>query len=179
MKYGPLVKNSSLFHFFRQLETSKCLNKLFETSFVLEQQAEALKRVGVTDSIGIDLVAYHNPPLVIEGDFHMRLLISSFLTCLIMHCIPTSLSDVEGWWDLRFTCGRIRQLLWQMICIMLEASNHCFPSRIVFVLGKLTGLDWIQNWYSGKTTNNFYRFQPCAACFYIFYYHHCCLIIPA
>ncbi|WOH08156.1 hypothetical protein DCAR_0727593 [Daucus carota subsp. sativus] len=32
------------------------------------QEVEALKRVGVTDSVGIDLVPY--PPLVIEGDFH-------------------------------------------------------------------------------------------------------------
>ncbi|KAH0686916.1 hypothetical protein KY284_017469 [Solanum tuberosum] len=32
------------------------------------QEVAALKRVGVNDSIGIDLVPY--PPLVIEGDFH-------------------------------------------------------------------------------------------------------------
>lgn len=32
------------------------------------QEVEALKRVGVSDSIGMDLVPY--PPLVIEGDFH-------------------------------------------------------------------------------------------------------------
>ncbi|XP_074278725.1 uncharacterized protein LOC141602321 [Silene latifolia] len=32
------------------------------------QEVEALRRVGVTDSIGIDLVPY--PPLVIKGDFH-------------------------------------------------------------------------------------------------------------
>ncbi|GAB4829303.1 hypothetical protein Ancab_018973 [Ancistrocladus abbreviatus] len=32
------------------------------------QEVEALKRVGVSDSIGIDLVPY--PPLVIKGDFH-------------------------------------------------------------------------------------------------------------
>ena len=29
---------------------------------------EALKRVGVNDSIGLDLVPY--PPIVIKGDFH-------------------------------------------------------------------------------------------------------------
>ncbi|GAB2297827.1 hypothetical protein Dimus_031913 [Dionaea muscipula] len=34
------------------------------------QEVEALKRVGVSDSIGIDLVPY--PPLVIEGDFHRQ-----------------------------------------------------------------------------------------------------------
>ncbi|CAK9186661.1 unnamed protein product [Ilex paraguariensis] len=32
------------------------------------QEVEALKRIGVSDSIGIDLVPY--PPLVIHGDFH-------------------------------------------------------------------------------------------------------------
>lgn len=32
------------------------------------QEVEALKRVGVTDSVGIDLVPY--PPLVMKGDFH-------------------------------------------------------------------------------------------------------------
>ncbi|KAH9625116.1 hypothetical protein KSS87_005822 [Heliosperma pusillum] len=34
------------------------------------QEVEALRRVGVTDSIGIDLVPY--PPLVIKGDFHKQ-----------------------------------------------------------------------------------------------------------
>ncbi|XP_057949424.1 uncharacterized protein LOC131144663 [Malania oleifera] len=32
------------------------------------QEVEALRRVGVSDSVGIDLVPY--PPLVIKGDFH-------------------------------------------------------------------------------------------------------------
>lgn len=32
------------------------------------QEVEALKRVGVTDSVGMDLVPY--PPLVVKGDFH-------------------------------------------------------------------------------------------------------------
>ncbi|KFK44505.1 hypothetical protein AALP_AA1G265600 [Arabis alpina] len=32
------------------------------------QEVEALKRVGVNDSVGIDLVPY--PPLVVKGDFH-------------------------------------------------------------------------------------------------------------
>lgn len=32
------------------------------------QEVEALKRVGVMDSVGIDLVPY--PPLVVKGDFH-------------------------------------------------------------------------------------------------------------
>lgn len=32
------------------------------------QEVEALKRVGVSDSIGMDLVPY--PPLVVKGDFH-------------------------------------------------------------------------------------------------------------
>ncbi|KAM5568037.1 hypothetical protein ABKV19_015882 [Rosa sericea] len=34
------------------------------------QEVQALKRVGVNDSIGIDLVPY--PPLVVEGDFHSQ-----------------------------------------------------------------------------------------------------------
>ncbi|KAM7272983.1 hypothetical protein ACFE04_027647 [Oxalis oulophora] len=34
------------------------------------QEVAALKRVGVTDSIGLDLVAY--PPLVVQGDFHAQ-----------------------------------------------------------------------------------------------------------
>ncbi|XP_071709335.1 uncharacterized protein [Rutidosis leptorrhynchoides] len=34
------------------------------------QEVEALKRVGVWDSIGLDLVPY--PPLVIQGDFHSQ-----------------------------------------------------------------------------------------------------------
>ncbi|XP_059304063.1 uncharacterized protein LOC132056039 [Lycium ferocissimum] len=34
------------------------------------QEVEALKRVGVNDSVGIDLVPY--PPLVIKGDFHYQ-----------------------------------------------------------------------------------------------------------
>lgn len=34
------------------------------------QEVAALKRVGVSDSVGIDLVPY--PPLVIEGDFHSQ-----------------------------------------------------------------------------------------------------------
>ncbi|KAL7174793.1 hypothetical protein ACSBR2_006722 [Camellia fascicularis] len=32
------------------------------------QEVEALKRIGVSDSVGIDLVPY--PPLVLKGDFH-------------------------------------------------------------------------------------------------------------
>lgn len=34
------------------------------------QEVEALKRIGVSDSVGIDLVPY--PPLVIKGDFHKQ-----------------------------------------------------------------------------------------------------------
>lgn len=34
------------------------------------QEVEALKRVGVSDSVGIDLVP--RPPLVIKGDFHQQ-----------------------------------------------------------------------------------------------------------
>uniref|UniRef100_A0A7N0UV21 Methyltransferase type 11 domain-containing protein n=1 Tax=Kalanchoe fedtschenkoi TaxID=63787 RepID=A0A7N0UV21_KALFE len=34
------------------------------------QEVEALRRIGVTDSIGIDLVPY--PPLVTKGDFHSQ-----------------------------------------------------------------------------------------------------------
>ncbi|WOG88705.1 hypothetical protein DCAR_0207940 [Daucus carota subsp. sativus] len=34
------------------------------------QEVEALRRIGVSDSIGIDLVPY--PPLVIRGDFHKQ-----------------------------------------------------------------------------------------------------------
>lgn len=34
------------------------------------QEVAALKRVGVNDSVGIDLVPY--PPLVVKGDFHQQ-----------------------------------------------------------------------------------------------------------
>ncbi|XP_049401985.1 uncharacterized protein LOC125865782 [Solanum stenotomum] len=49
-------------------------NLLSDTSKVLcigarmGQEVEALKRIGVSDSIGMDLVPY--PPLVMKGDFH-------------------------------------------------------------------------------------------------------------
>ncbi|KAJ6897659.1 hypothetical protein NC652_024455 [Populus alba x Populus x berolinensis] len=34
------------------------------------QEVEALRRIGVSDSVGMDLVPY--PPLVVEGDFHRQ-----------------------------------------------------------------------------------------------------------
>ncbi|GAV62561.1 Methyltransf_11 domain-containing protein [Cephalotus follicularis] len=51
-------------------------NLLFNDSKALSigarvgQEVEALKRVGVSDSVGIDLVPY--PPLVVKGDFHAQ-----------------------------------------------------------------------------------------------------------
>ncbi|KAJ6431044.1 hypothetical protein OIU84_018529 [Salix udensis] len=37
-------------------------------TYIQRQEVEALRRVGVSDSVGMDLVPY--PPLVVKGDFH-------------------------------------------------------------------------------------------------------------
>ncbi|XWS60330.1 hypothetical protein CRYUN_Cryun07bG0026600 [Craigia yunnanensis] len=61
------------FHFFRSL---KQRNLLFNDSKALSigarvgQEVAAMKLVGVSDSVGIDLVPY--PPLVVKGDFHAQ-----------------------------------------------------------------------------------------------------------
>ncbi|EEF47587.1 uncharacterized protein LOC8285447 [Ricinus communis] len=58
-------------HFFQDLKQE---NLVFNNSKALSigarvgQEVEAFKRIGVTDSVGIDLVPY--PPSVIKGDFH-------------------------------------------------------------------------------------------------------------
>ncbi|XVE56663.1 hypothetical protein DITRI_Ditri04bG0028900 [Diplodiscus trichospermus] len=60
-------------HFFRSL---KQRNLLFNDSKALSigarvgQEVAAMKLVGVSDSVGIDLVPY--PPLVVKGDFHAQ-----------------------------------------------------------------------------------------------------------
>ncbi|CAI9272476.1 unnamed protein product [Lactuca saligna] len=57
--------------FFLQLKQEKLLansSKALCVGARVGQEVEALKRVGVNDSIGLDLVPY--PPIVIKGDFH-------------------------------------------------------------------------------------------------------------
>ncbi|MBA0572719.1 hypothetical protein Godav_003221 [Gossypium davidsonii] len=57
--------------FFADLKSEKFLadsSKCLCVGARVGQEVEALKRVGVADSIGIDLVPF--PPLVIKGDFH-------------------------------------------------------------------------------------------------------------
>lgn len=57
--------------FFSELKQKKLLSdgsKALSIGARMGQEVEALKRVGVSDSIGMDLVPY--PPLVVEGDFH-------------------------------------------------------------------------------------------------------------
>ncbi|KAM3319964.1 hypothetical protein P3S67_007164 [Capsicum chacoense] len=57
--------------FFAELKTRKLVSdssKVLCIGARMGQEVEALKRVGVQDSIGIDLVPY--PPLVVKGDFH-------------------------------------------------------------------------------------------------------------
>ncbi|KAI3731426.1 hypothetical protein L1987_62614 [Smallanthus sonchifolius] len=58
-------------HFFSDLKHKKLISNSSKALCVgarVGQEVEALKRVGVSDSIGLDLVPY--PPLVIRGDFH-------------------------------------------------------------------------------------------------------------
>nr|XP_043621502.1 uncharacterized protein LOC122593192 [Erigeron canadensis] len=58
-------------HFFNHLKQEKLLinsSKCLCVGARVGQEVEALKRVGVNDSIGLDLVPY--PPNVIKGDFH-------------------------------------------------------------------------------------------------------------
>ena len=57
--------------FFEDLKEKKLLQKGSKALCVgarVGQEVEALRRVGVSDSIGMDLVPY--PPLVVKGDFH-------------------------------------------------------------------------------------------------------------
>lgn len=59
--------------FFDDLKQEKLLSNESKALCIgarVGQEVEALKRVGVSDSVGIDLVPY--PPLVIEGDFHRQ-----------------------------------------------------------------------------------------------------------
>jgi SAM-dependent methyltransferase len=59
--------------FFESLKQRRLLtneSKALSIGARVGQEVAALKYVGVTDSIGIDLVAY--PPLVVEGDFHAQ-----------------------------------------------------------------------------------------------------------
>lgn len=57
--------------FFGQLKKGNLLSdssKVLCIGARMGQEVEALKRVGVSDSVGMDLVPY--PPLVVKGDFH-------------------------------------------------------------------------------------------------------------
>ncbi|MCD9645303.1 hypothetical protein HAX54_034139 [Datura stramonium] len=57
--------------FFGELKNRKLISdssKVLCIGARMGQEVEALKRVGVPDSVGMDLVPY--PPLVVKGDFH-------------------------------------------------------------------------------------------------------------
>ncbi|KAL1327996.1 hypothetical protein HN51_037966 [Arachis hypogaea] len=57
--------------FFQELKDKHLLHNASKALCIgarVGQEVEALRRVGVTDSIGIDLVPF--PPLVVKGDFH-------------------------------------------------------------------------------------------------------------
>ncbi|PHU02940.1 hypothetical protein BC332_28191 [Capsicum chinense] len=57
--------------FFGELKTRKLVSdssKVLCIGARMGQEVEALKRIGIPDSIGMDLVPY--PPLVVKGDFH-------------------------------------------------------------------------------------------------------------
>ncbi|CAI0627192.1 unnamed protein product [Linum tenue] len=59
--------------FFRALQSKRLLSNDSKALCVgarVGQEVEALRRVGVSDSIGIDLVP--SPPLVVKGDFHAQ-----------------------------------------------------------------------------------------------------------
>ncbi|KAK9074630.1 hypothetical protein SSX86_007228 [Deinandra increscens subsp. villosa] len=59
--------------FFSDLKHKKLISNTSKALCVgarVGQEVEALKRVGVRDSVGLDLVPY--PPLVIRGDFHYQ-----------------------------------------------------------------------------------------------------------
>ncbi|XP_021911361.1 uncharacterized protein LOC110825210 [Carica papaya] len=60
-------------NFFLDLKQKQLLSNYSKSLCIgarVGQEVEALKRVGVSDSVGIDLVPY--PPLVIKGDFHKQ-----------------------------------------------------------------------------------------------------------
>jgi SAM-dependent methyltransferase len=57
--------------FFSELNNKNLLQKTSKALCIgarVGQEVEALRRIGVVDSIGMDLVPY--PPLVVKGDFH-------------------------------------------------------------------------------------------------------------
>lgn len=57
--------------FFEELKEKKLLHNTSKALCIgarVGQEVEALRRIGVVDSIGMDLVPY--PPLVVKGDFH-------------------------------------------------------------------------------------------------------------
>ncbi|PNX97616.1 S-adenosylmethionine-dependent methyltransferase domain-containing protein [Trifolium pratense] len=57
--------------FFSELSNKNLLTKTSKALCIgarVGQEVEALRRIGVVDSIGMDLVPY--PPLVVKGDFH-------------------------------------------------------------------------------------------------------------
>ncbi|KAL5175564.1 hypothetical protein HKD37_08G021739 [Glycine soja] len=57
--------------FFEDLKDKKLLNNASKALCIgarVGQEVEALRRIGVSDSVGMDLVPY--PPLVVKGDFH-------------------------------------------------------------------------------------------------------------
>lgn len=59
--------------FFQELKRQKLIgndSKALCIGARMGQEVEALRRVGVSDSIGMDLVP--SPPLVVEGDFHKQ-----------------------------------------------------------------------------------------------------------
>jgi len=57
--------------FFQELKDKKLLQNTSKALCIgarVGQEVEALRRIGVVDSVGMDLVPY--PPLVVKGDFH-------------------------------------------------------------------------------------------------------------
>ncbi|KAK7309493.1 hypothetical protein RJT34_06259 [Clitoria ternatea] len=57
--------------FFEELKEKKLLDNTSKALCIgarVGQEVEALRRIGVVDSVGMDLVPY--PPLVVKGDFH-------------------------------------------------------------------------------------------------------------
>ncbi|RDX63552.1 hypothetical protein CR513_58012, partial [Mucuna pruriens] len=57
--------------FFEELKDKKLLENASKALCIgarVGQEVEALRRIGVVDSVGMDLVPY--PPLVVKGDFH-------------------------------------------------------------------------------------------------------------
>ncbi|CAJ1930936.1 unnamed protein product [Sphenostylis stenocarpa] len=64
-------KISVFARFFQELKDKKLLQNTSKALCIgarVGQEVEALRRIGVADSVGMDLVPY--PPLVVKGDFH-------------------------------------------------------------------------------------------------------------